>query len=59
MCCEIYGSKKLKIFRFFKYIFVKVHDKIGKQLTNMTLQQQPSLQNQQAVDPSRAVGSFK
>jgi len=45
---------------FLKYIyFIKVHDRIGKQLTSMTLQQQPSLQNQQANDPSRVVGSYK
>jgi hypothetical protein len=60
MCCKIYGCKKSKIFCFLKYIcFVKVHDRIGKQLTNMTLQQQPTLQNQQANDPSRVVGSYK
>jgi hypothetical protein len=41
------------------FFFVKVHDRIGKQLTSMTLQQQPSLQNQQVTDPSRAVGSYK
>ncbi len=64
MCCEIYGGNKSKIFSlkiFFKFMFffVKVHDRIGKQLTSMTLQQQPSLQNQQVTDPSRAVGSYK
>lgn len=39
--------------------YMEVHDRIGKQLTSMTLQQQPGLQNQQAVDPSQAVGTYK
>lgn len=39
--------------------YMEVHDRIGKQLTSMTLQQQPALQDQQTTDPSRAVGSFK
>ena len=38
---------------------LKVHDRIGKQLTSMTLQQQPALQNPEESDPSRAVGSYK
>jgi len=63
MCCKIYGGNKSKIFslKIFSnlWFFVKVHDRIGKQLTSMTLQQQPSLQNQQVTDPSRAVGSYK
>ncbi|CAF1254478.1 unnamed protein product [Rotaria sp. Silwood1] len=39
--------------------YMDVHDRIGKHLTSMTLQQQPSLQTQQANDPSRVVGSYK
>ncbi|CAF4260425.1 unnamed protein product, partial [Adineta steineri] len=38
---------------------IKVHDRIGKQLTSMTLQQQPTLQAQQENDPSRVVGSYQ
>jgi hypothetical protein len=48
-----------KYVSFRNICFIKVHDRIGKQLTSMTLQQQPSLQNQQANDPSRVVGSYK
>ncbi|UJR13352.1 hypothetical protein I4U23_000370 [Adineta vaga] len=39
--------------------YMEVHDRIGKQLTSMTLQQQPTLQGQQATDPSRAVGTYQ
>ncbi|CAF3069045.1 unnamed protein product [Rotaria socialis] len=39
--------------------YMDVHDRIGKHLTSMTLQQQPALQNQAASDPSQAVGSYK
>jgi import inner membrane translocase subunit TIM10 len=38
--------------------YMEVHDRIGKQLTTLTLQQQPTLQNQQINDPSRVVGSY-
>jgi hypothetical protein len=41
------------------FVGIKVHDRIGKQLTSMTLQQQPSLQGQQGTDPSRVVGSYQ
>ncbi|CAF1292145.1 unnamed protein product [Adineta steineri] len=39
--------------------YMEVHDRIGKQLTSMTLQQQPTLQAQQENDPSRVVGSYQ
>ena len=59
MCGEVHGGKNWVI-RFFDLgNFLQVHDRIGKQLTSMTLQQQPSLQNQQTADPSRVVGSYK